>query len=105
MFLNARFVITELSSICESRFHAYNYYPNARGAQEKFQEITRLRYQLKEISKMEVNRFQIIELLRLEMGFHTLAGSPTRKMHQTYMKKVNGIFDACRAYLGRVKQW
>jgi hypothetical protein len=103
--VNASKIIAELSGVCESRFHAISYYPNSYGAKEKFKAIEKIRYELQSIKLMLVPRMQIIECLRLELSFHKLAGSPTRKLHHTYMAKVNGLFDACRMHLGRTKQW
>lgn len=97
-------LLAHISHLCENRFHAISYYPNSRGAQERFETVALIRYELGNIRAMLNYRFQVIACLRLENALMSLAPSPVKKLHATYVFKVKTQMDYCRAYLKRISQ-
>ena len=97
-------LIAELKEMAEQRFHAISMYPNSFEAQKKLQEIQNIRCALQD-AKFTINqKHQVIICLRLELAFHTIAGSPIKKMNQTYMLKLNTLMQQARDFLGWQKQ-
>lgn len=97
--------IKTLSGLCEGRYMGLSFYPNSFGANKKFEEIAKIRYRLAQAKIMLNPKEAIAECLNLQLSFKIIVGEPTKKLHQTYLNKLNTTMDACRAQLGRVKQW
>jgi hypothetical protein len=105
LYIFAQHTINTLSGLCEGRYRAIAYYPNSLGANKKFEEIAKIRYRLAQAKLMLNPKEAIAECLNLQLSFKTIEGAPTKKLHQSYLNNLNTTMDACRAQLGRVKQW
>lgn len=92
-------LISDLAGICESRHKAIGMYPHAKHANEKFQVIQQIRYEL-QVARSSANwKDQIKTCLRLESRFLFLAPTATYKIYENYITKVSAYMNSCRESL------
>ncbi|MGB4776003.1 MAG: hypothetical protein WBP45_12570 [Daejeonella sp.] len=102
-FISPDELIQRLSSLCEQRLYALRAYPNQVNAIKKFDSIYTIRYWLKQAKPSSI-REKIIICLHLENHFHTIAPHSSWEKFNKWWGEVDGMMNACRAFLGRRKQ-
>ncbi len=92
-------LIADLTGICESRFKAISMYPYAKQANEKFQVIHQIRYELQVARSSSNWKDKIKTCLRLEARFLFLAPTSTYKIYENYVSKISAYMNSCRESL------
>jgi len=97
-------LIMKLKGFAYERQRAINYYPNAKGAQEKLEAINDVLLRLDKAEKC-LNTAQAIRLtLSVASTMHFIAPHATLKLHYTWYTKVEQLMDGCRDYLRRIQK-
>jgi len=95
----------KLARLCETRYHALMAYPHAKYFSQRMDSVAIIRNSLSAYSKATYgDKMRVKEALRLEIQFLKLAPSHISKLRMSYINKLEALMDACRSFLGWIKQ-
>ncbi|MFN8406971.1 MAG: hypothetical protein U0X71_05765 [Sphingobacteriaceae bacterium] len=95
----------KLARLCETRYHALMAYPHAKHFRQRMDSVAIIRNSLAAYSNpIYGDKTRVKEALRLEIQFLKLAPSHISKLRISYVNKLEALMDACRSFLGWIKQ-
>ncbi len=95
----------KLARLCETRYHALMAYPHANYFRQRMDSVAIIRKNLVTYSNATYgDKVRVKEALRLEIQFLRLAPSHISKLRMSYISKLEALMDACRSFLGWIKQ-
>lgn len=95
----------KLARLCETRYHALMAYPHAKYFSQRMDSVVIIRNSLGAYSSTTFgDKMRVQIALRLEINFLRLAPSHISKLRMSYISKLEALMDACRSFLGWIKQ-